>query len=149
LHATSRFSISGLMSSVLFKTQQKTGSCEFEALARMGFPTHNSIFYRRGPLLALPAEEIGRMSSARIEVWMRLVAAYSCCIFTRPSDKLFAFSGIAKLFQNSTEDIYIAGLWKSRLVETMHWYVDAPQPLLSLTNRAPSWPWASLDGRFS
>jgi hypothetical protein len=61
----------------------------------------------------------GRMPRSIMESWMRLLEKYSSCIFTRPSDKLFAFSGIAKLFQDHTEDVYIAGMWKSRLPEMM------------------------------
>jgi hypothetical protein len=81
-----------------------------------------------------------------LDSWMNLVQEYSGCVFTRPSDKLFAFAGIAKLFQDYTKDLYIAGMWKSRLPEMMDWYVDAPQPVSSSKYRAPSWSWASIDG---
>ncbi|KAJ0285460.1 hypothetical protein COL940_003597 [Colletotrichum noveboracense] len=39
------------------------------------------------------------MAFDALELWRDLVTAYSQCRFTRPEDKLYAFSGIAKLFQ--------------------------------------------------
>jgi hypothetical protein len=88
----------------------------------------------------------GPMPLFLLTAWMNLVETYSGCVFTEPSDKLFAFSGIAKLFQDYTKDVYIAGMWRSRLPEMMCWYVQAPQPALVSTYRAPSWSWASIDG---
>jgi len=86
------------------------------------------------------------MPLSLVTSWMDSVETYSGCVFTRPSDKLFAFSGIAKLFQGYTKDVYIAGMWKSRLPEMMGWYVVAPRPAPSSAYRAPSWSWASIDG---
>lgn len=88
----------------------------------------------------------GGMPLSLLTSWIVLVEKYSGCVFTRPSDKLFAFSGIAKLFQDYSKDVYIAGMWKSRLPEMMAWYVEALQPILDSTYRAPSWSWASIDG---
>lgn len=90
----------------------------------------------------------GRMTLSIMSSWMRLSTGYSSRIFTRPCDKLYAFSGIAKLFQDYTPDVYVAGMWKSRLTEMMGWWVDVPQPVLSSKYRAPSWSWASIDGPF-
>jgi len=89
------------------------------------------------------------MSNELQRSWMDLVQEYSSCVLTRSSDKLFAFSGIAKLFQIYTNDVYIAGLWKSQILSTMDWYVKAPKPLFLSTYRAPSWSWAALDGPVS
>lgn len=119
--------------------------CEFKALTGINFPTSNTKI-RWAALVASLNSKKGQMSIKHAKQWMTVVEEYSKCVFTRPSDKLFAFSGIAKLFQHSAQDVYIAGLWKSRLVETMDWYVDRPQPLISSKSRAPSWSWASLDG---
>jgi hypothetical protein len=100
----------------------------------------------RGLLEAGEDSQKGLMPPSLLTSWMRLVRKYSGCVFTRPSDKLFAFSGIAKLFQDYTKDVYIAGMWRSRLPEMMGWHVDAPRPALSSAYRAPSWSWASIDG---
>ncbi|KAF5507759.1 hypothetical protein CGCA056_v013615 [Colletotrichum aenigma] len=49
------------------------------------------------------------MAFDALELWRDLVTAYSQCRFTRPEDKLYAFSGIAKLFQEAKAAIPISG----------------------------------------
>lgn len=80
--------------------------------------------------------------------WRDLVKKYANCSFTKTKDKLPAFAGIAKLFQEITGDEYFAGLWKSRLIEGLDWRVYAPEFEQPEEYRAPSWSWASLDGPF-
>nr|CEG03971.1 unnamed protein product [Fusarium acuminatum CS5907] len=55
-------------------------------------------------------------------------------------------AGIAKIFEEATGDEYLAGLWKSRFVESLNWHVYDPKPSRSLDYRAPSWSWAAIDG---
>ncbi|KAH9228212.1 hypothetical protein K456DRAFT_1774835 [Colletotrichum gloeosporioides 23] len=88
------------------------------------------------------------MAFDALELWRDLVTAYSQCRFTRPEDKLYAFSGIAKLFQKVTGDRYLAGLWRSRVLHLLNWTVFTPRPRLPSQYRAPSWSWASVDGPF-
>lgn len=79
-------------------------------------------------------------------LWDQLVEQYTQCKFTRESDKLVAFSGIAHLFQEITGDEYVAGLWRSRLVEFLEWWATTPTLRSSDEYRAPSWSWASISG---
>jgi Heterokaryon incompatibility protein (HET) len=79
-------------------------------------------------------------------LWNDLVEAYTRCAFTKPSDKLVAFSGLARLFQDLTRDEYVAGLWRSCLLEHLDWRVYEPAARLIPDYRAPSWSWACLDG---
>lgn len=79
-------------------------------------------------------------------LWNDLVAEYTKCALTRKSDKLIAFSGLAKLFHDTTRDEYLAGLWRSRLAEHLDWRVYKPAPRSASEYRAPTWSWASLDG---
>lgn len=72
-------------------------------------------------------------------LWRDLVKKYTGCSFTKVDDKLPAFAGIAKLFQEITRDEYIAGLWRSRLLEGLDWRVYEPKLKASLAYRAPSW----------
>ncbi|KAF4464239.1 heterokaryon incompatibility [Fusarium albosuccineum] len=85
-----------------------------------------------------------KFSFGQYYCWNDLVKSYSKCSFTIPTDKLPAFSGIAKLFQELTGDIYIAGLWKSRFVHFLDWKVGEPRPR-STAYLAPSWSWASVE----
>ncbi|KAF3810973.1 hypothetical protein GCG54_00003152, partial [Colletotrichum gloeosporioides] len=81
-----------------------------------------------------------------INTWVRLVGRYSRCDLTRPSDKLAAFAGVAKLFLRASGDTYLAGIWKSRILHELTWVVVPPQARPACGYRAPSWSWASVDG---
>jgi hypothetical protein len=86
------------------------------------------------------------LSLFAFNMWNELVQTYSECALTRPSGKLVALSGLARLFQDMTGDEYLAGLWRSRLSEFLDWRVYKPARKLSSDYCAPSWSWASLDG---
>jgi len=85
------------------------------------------------------------MPISAYSLWRDLVKKYTQCSLTRPSDKLPAFAGIAKFFQEATGDEYIAGLWRSRLLDGLDWRVTEPVTRASSNYRAPSWSWASVD----
>ena len=53
---------------------------------------------------------------------------------------------IAKLFKEVTNDVYLAGMWTSSLLEQLDWWVDQPCLGISMEYRAPSWSLGSLDG---
>ena len=79
-----------------------------------------------------------------------VVEHYSQCKLTKSHDNLVAISGIAKLFQASVPgDIYLAGLWKNDLAYGLLWRSATYQasPLVRVPDRAPSWSWASVDGK--
>ena len=82
-----------------------------------------------------------------LTIWNIFVKTYTICDLTRPTDKLIALSGVAHFFQEITGDEYIAGLWRSRLVESLDWCVYDPMAQLSSDYRAPPWSWACLDGQ--
>lgn len=81
--------------------------------------------------------------------WDRIVSDYSVCQLTYPSiDKLPALSGIAARQGGITGDQYLAGLWRNSLETRLCWLVEG------LVHRrpewrAPTWSWASIDGRVS
>lgn len=80
------------------------------------------------------------------EHWQTLCSHYSYRELTFPSDKLPAISGIASNFAAKTHSKYLAGLWQDNLVHDLFWQSSdaATRPP---EYRAPSWSWASLDGR--
>ncbi|KAF2002122.1 HET-domain-containing protein [Amniculicola lignicola CBS 123094] len=82
--------------------------------------------------------------------WRMYVRGYSKTALTKPSDKLIALAGIAKMFANVyglQETDYLAGLWRQNLVRELLWAIfirhSGSRPDLY---RAPSWSWASTDG---
>ncbi|RGP77970.1 heterokaryon incompatibility [Fusarium longipes] len=95
----------------------------------------------------LSAQQIqgNRLTLKTFSLWTDLVQQYSRCDLTRPSDKLHAMAGIAKLFEEYTGDEYAAGLWKSCFTAMLDWRVFDATTCYSAGYRAPSWSWASVD----
>ncbi|KAL8710769.1 MAG: hypothetical protein Q9220_004787 [cf. Caloplaca sp. 1 TL-2023] len=86
-------------------------------------------------------------------LWGRIREEYSAKRLTECTDKLTAFSGIARMAHKvlkSLPEEYCAGLWRPMLLPELLWErfdVEARrQP--SKTYIAPTWSWASLDGEF-
>jgi len=73
-----------------------------------------------------------------------ITAEYSACDLTMPDDKLIALSGIADEMLLVFKDDYLAGNWRSQFPHILMWTggKSRPRPL-----RAPSWSWASVDGK--
>ncbi|OCK85602.1 HET-domain-containing protein [Lepidopterella palustris CBS 459.81] len=81
-------------------------------------------------------------------LWRKIVIQYSELALTKPSDKLPAISGIANAMQKSRKSVYLAGLWRDSLVLDMLWKIETPShDSQELSGRAPSWSWASVDGK--
>lgn len=111
-----------------------------------GVPSHESekSYYPLSKLRAPRQDDQRPLFSERtFQTWISLAEGYSKCSLTKPTDKLVAFAGIAKLFQENTGDEYVAGLWKSRLVQMLDWTVTTPGPG-AVDYLAPSWSWAPV-----
>lgn len=86
-----------------------------------------------------------------VGTWQMLIADYSNRMLSAASDKLPAFSGLAKEAQNRagmSSDDYCAGLWKTDLPRALLWEA-LPGGCQPQKWRAPSWSWASIDGLIS
>jgi hypothetical protein len=82
--------------------------------------------------------------------WLELVQHYTKLGITKVQDRLPALSGLAKMIQTQTNDTYVAGLWKSNLVEGLAWALSGKDfKAEELHNKrpytAPTWSWASTD----
>jgi hypothetical protein len=85
--------------------------------------------------------------------WANIVNHYSKRFLTNERDKLPALSGLAQIYHEVSDDIYLAGIWKSSLPHRLCWYYLQPGGLLPGIStsrrprkfRAPSWSWASID----
>jgi hypothetical protein len=79
--------------------------------------------------------------------WSQLVRTYSETALTKPSDRLPALSGMAKVFPMRLKDEYLAGLWKRDLGHGLIWTAQTLDSYRRTeTYRAPSWSWASVEG---
>lgn len=86
-------------------------------------------------------------NALRAKAWRDLVQTYSHCGLSFGKDKLIAISGLAKVFKSFFDTQYIAGLWRSHLLEGLTWYVNHGLPgHRSDAYRAPSFSWAGIDG---
>lgn len=79
-------------------------------------------------------------------LWGQVVENYSKRQLSHPVDKLIAISGIAKMFYSSFSCQYAAGLWGKEIERQLLWHLD-DVPDVEPIYRAPSWSWASVDGR--
>ncbi|KAF2476951.1 HET-domain-containing protein [Lindgomyces ingoldianus] len=85
--------------------------------------------------------------------WKTIVEHFTQRNLTYITDKLPALSGLAQMAQNSCKDTYLAGLWLSELPQQLMWVHRGKRTQLGTTYnrqsqyRAPSWTWASVDGR--
>ncbi|KAI9767501.1 MAG: hypothetical protein M1839_004489 [Geoglossum umbratile] len=82
-----------------------------------------------------------------LKVWGSIVERYTAGSLSRPSDKLIAVSALAMQISKmrSNADIYLAGLWRSDLVDQLLW-TSSSTAVRSQRYRAPSWSWACMDG---
>lgn len=81
--------------------------------------------------------------------WTQLVMAYSKCALSYSSDKLVAFSAIARSYATHLSDEYVAGMWRSRLHNDLLWLVSKiteSDHTRYGTYTAPTWSWASING---
>lgn len=81
--------------------------------------------------------------------WNKIVERYTACDLTFGSDKLSAFSGLARRASHQLKSSpinYLAGLWKTSLVNDLLWRVDVETNESLFIYRAPSWSWASING---
>jgi hypothetical protein len=94
---------------------------------------------------------------AWLKEWKLLVAAYARRSITYSTDRLPAFSGIAKRFACPELGGYFAGIWEAELPMALLWQQDEPRnygrgsnALENLKRKspfiAPSWSWASVFG---
>jgi hypothetical protein len=77
--------------------------------------------------------------------WMTVVELYSDANLTFDEDKLPAISGIARRSHEEEGMQYLAGMWRDQLELDLCW--EATKLHKRPIWRAPSWSWASINGR--
>lgn len=87
---------------------------------------------------------------AYYRLWGNLIGVYSEAKLTKPIDKLLAVSGLAKHFSTLLQDEYVVGMWRRYLASELLWWVDDRFPSVRPEMyRAPSFSWASVDGKIN
>lgn len=79
--------------------------------------------------------------------WCLLVESYTACQLTVRTDKLVAFSAIARRMASNLQDEYLAGMWRRSLEHDLLWltFPPAPEPPQPAVYVAPTWCWASVE----
>ncbi|KAK1148755.1 hypothetical protein N8T08_008640 [Aspergillus melleus] len=85
----------------------------------------------------------------RYEAWHQCVDEFSGRELKRPAEKLPAMAPLANLLDDGSMGTYLAGIWSNNIAVGLTW--GRPWALLtpSPIYRAPSWSWASVDGKIS
>lgn len=122
----------------------KWSPCPTEASFSPGLKTVYAFFESKSSS-SFPKQEEKTMSVDVYDQWNHLVAVYSRCDLTCPDDRLIAMSGVAEMYKKHTGDEFLAGLWKSRLIEGLNWVVVSPVARPRNHFRVPSWSWAAVD----
>ncbi|KAK7425605.1 hypothetical protein QQZ08_007928 [Neonectria magnoliae] len=80
------------------------------------------------------------------DAWYRIVEDFTTRNLTVPTDSLPALAGLAQVFSESHQTIYLAGLWKGDLQVGLGWYLatDHGRPLQTNAPSAPTWSWVSV-----
>lgn len=86
--------------------------------------------------------------------WSDLVQDFAGRRLTFSKDKLPALTGLATEMATYNRSIYLAGLWRNTLRKDLSWYVPPQNTKATIREtvrpsayRAPSWSWASIEGR--
>ncbi|CAI6269365.1 unnamed protein product [Periconia digitata] len=81
------------------------------------------------------------------ELWKQIIERYSNCLLSVSSDKLVAISGVARVLATALNWEYIAGHWTQTILPSLLWETATLDSSRAEDYRAPSWSWASIDGR--
>jgi hypothetical protein len=79
--------------------------------------------------------------------WSAAVSDFTSRKLTYESDKLPALFGLARLNGQDSKGGYVAGLWRSDLLELLLWRVESNDSKRYVKYHAPSWSWASVTGK--
>ncbi|KAF2968414.1 hypothetical protein GQX73_g5177 [Xylaria multiplex] len=79
--------------------------------------------------------------------WQEIVEEYSYLDLTFEKDIFPALSGVVKQMQRVRDARYIAGLWEDNLIDDLLWRTFALSAERPAEWRAPTWSWASINGR--
>lgn len=134
---------------VLYFTKQKmvlicNTSAHHESLhypLRCGFDSH-----RHKWLVQHPQRDTETELKNSIREYYEIVSEYTKCSLTKVSDRLPAFSAIARRYHERTGDTYLAGIWQNSVATGLAWTRRDPRVVpenLGQTRTVPSWSWAS------
>lgn len=92
----------------------------------------------------------GTSDTEKLYIWKTIILQYTERDLSDPNDRLRAVSGITTELEKLWRDTNIWGLWRKWFISLLTWYkVEIHRVDKRNLSRAPSWSWASLDGRIN
>ncbi|KAL8977613.1 MAG: hypothetical protein Q9205_006624 [Flavoplaca limonia] len=79
--------------------------------------------------------------------WELTVEKYTQSHLTEERDRLIAISAVEREIKPMLQCRYLAGHWEKDLVMQLCWDMPHPRGYRPTTYRAPSWSWASVEGK--
>jgi hypothetical protein len=110
--------------------------------------THN-LYTMTDPAIQLPLVHINNASQNIISVrrfWFSIQRDYSVRNLKLSEDHFRALGGIAEELQRVSKDTYMAGMWKSLIIESLAWFRDKnvkKEDGQHHPHLGPSWSWLS------
>lgn len=114
------------------------------------------------PVGSTPITQDPRLDDDLLQYWCDTVEAYTRTDLTQRNDKLIAVAGVAEMMSGlykalgADSSAYAAGIFTHHILPMLEWHGHSPWTVRSkfATSgsrppgyRAPSWSWASIDGR--
>ncbi|KAF2682223.1 hypothetical protein K458DRAFT_370889 [Lentithecium fluviatile CBS 122367] len=136
-----------------FGRQQLFWECKEQAAAECypyGLPQLMSYFAQDFKHYLLPL-----VPTQQRPIWEDIVYVYSRTKLTNNTDKLIALSGLAKRMGAISQDDFVAGIWRQKLPAQLLWTVSSSQNVDGRPSCrykayfAPTWSWASVNGKIS
>ncbi|KAI0425220.1 HET-domain-containing protein [Xylaria sp. FL1042] len=129
---------------ILFPMPSLPGALEVKASRTLG-----SLFSWEPVTLQGSFDHPGNfMGLSHFDFWVHIIQNYTSRHLSKSTDALPALSGLASEFHRATGDTYLAGLWKSNIIEGLSWnrvqLETKPMAQALVNDLAPSWSWASV-----
>jgi Heterokaryon incompatibility protein (HET) len=105
---------------------------------------------KQATLSSSGAAKLRMLGKTPNEIWYDWISAYSERLLFDVEDKFIAIAGVAKTFGRVFNLTYVAGLWLEHFVSGLLWRRhNRTRTLVRFPNKyiAPSWSWASVEGR--
>lgn len=131
--------------------------CVYFTDSQMYWQCHSKQYSEDG--LAMPCQEtmaLARNNFMSIkspsDIWWKWIQAYASRRFTYSSDKLAAFAGVTKMYQDATGHYPLVGLWQQSIMNDLLWSVrngpkvNGVSRQVSVPPRFPSWSWVAAEG---
>ena len=95
--------------------------------------------------VGLPVMKLRQSEVSPEQAWKYAIEVYSSAKLTNIADKYVAIAGIARKIKETTDDEYLAGLWRRDFERQLCWSNTGARVVRPQAPRSPSWSWLAID----